>query len=865
MNIENQSIDNKKTNKLTATLATTSATLAVLGASGLNQTVHAEDVESATQVTTTTEETTTQSTPTIEEATAAVADAEKEVATASDAAQQATQAATEQDAVVADLTEQVAAAETAVTTAESAVAEAEIIASESSPEVISETQDEIEAITSELETATTASEVAGQAVQEKEAEVAAANTALQESKNAVSESEKTIASLSESVQSPEKLTEEKASSEAKVAGLEKEVATADKELEAAKATASTAISTELTQAKTELSVKEAELSQLQTATTEVKSVTGGNTLVVPANYATQLSNIRNYSSISAAAKNELIQTGKAAAAANGVVGDGFVGSSTAYKTIAEDTTRLVDVNNISHEVQVELTQFVVELLNPVRAAFNLSPLTITESSMAFAESVSAAYVSKHSRIQYENGAHDTTILNQEASKAGLTTASWYENMGTTWLSSHTTTVDALKSKIYYQLIYMLFTDASSNFGHTRTFLKGDSGEAAYIGVGINGLGATGVSTAFTQHYLVVKESEIQSSGFSRTPIVATKSTVDETKVSQVRQEISNLKAKISDLQSKQSNISTYSTVVAAQNKVDTLSAQLSSEKATLSTLTTQLTTATQSVAANQAALELEEKRLAELQAVVVTAQNNFDTVKSELGDLIVAKGAADYKVNTLSEELAATKELLAKYQNENLLAESQEQLAAAIETLETLTSQLALALEEQETLANQLKEAKTQLEAKQATLVAAQKVLLELQKEQLAKQESVIPTEQDGVITEVVLPQKPVNTTGLKPIDTVSNEQVNIPVSEQVAQLEQKNRVEKASRNVLSQTAQKRPVSPSVVMSNSAVSNGTKGLDKANNTLPTTGEATYGSASLLGFGMLSAAALASYKRKKDER
>lgn len=864
MNIENQSIDNKKTNKLTATLATTSATLAVLGASGLNQTVHAEDVESATQVTTTTEETTTQSTPTIEEATAAVADAEKEVATASDAAQQATQAATEQDAVVADLTEQVAAAETAVTTAESAVAEAEIIASESSPEVISETQDEIEAITSELETATTASEVAGQAVQEKEAEVAAANTALQKSKNAVSESEKTIASLSESVQSPEKLTEEKASSEAKVASLEKEVATADKELEAAKATASTAISTELTQAKTELSVKEAELSQLQTATTEVKSVTGGNTLVVPANYATQLSNIRNYSSISAAAKNELIQTGKAAAAANGVVGDGFVGSSTAYKTIAGDTTRLVDVNNISHEVQVELTQFVVELLNPVRAAFNLSPLTITESSMAFAESVSAAYVSKHSRIQYENGAHDTTILNQEASKAGLT-ASWYENMGTTWLSSHTTTVDALKSKIYYQLIYMLFTDASSNFGHTRTFLKGDSGEAAYIGVGINGLGATGVSTAFTQHYLVVKESEIQSSGFSRTPIVATKSTVDETKISQVRQEISNLKAKISDLQSKQSNISTYSTVVAAQNKVDTLSAQLSSEKATLSTLTTQLTTATQSVAANQAALELEEKRLAELQAVVVTAQNNFDTVKSELGDLIVAKGAADYKVNTLSEELAATKELLAKYQNENLLSESQEQLAAAIETLETLTSQLALAIEEQETLANQLKEANTQLEAKQATLVAAQKVLLALQKEQLAKQESVIPTEQDGVITEVVLPQKPVNTIGLKPVDTVSNEQVNIPVSEQVAQLEQKNRVEKASRNVLSQTAQKRPASPSVVMSNSAVSNGTKALDKTNNTLPTTGEATYGSASLLGFGILSAAALASYKRKKDER
>lgn len=864
MNIENQSIDNKKTNKLTTTLATTSATLAVLGASGLNQTVHAEDVELATQVTTTTEETTTKSTPTIEEATVAVADAEKEVATASDVAQQATQAATEQDAVVADLTEQVAEAETAVTAAESAVAEAEIIASESSPEVISETQDKIQAITSDLETATTASEVAGQAVQEKEAEAAAANTALQEAKDAVSESEKNIATLSESVQSPEKLAEEKAGSEAKVASLEKEVATADKELEAAKATASTAISTELTQAKTELSEKEAELSQLQTATTEVKSVTGGNTLVVPANYATQLSNIRNYNSISAAAKNELIQIGKAAAAANGVVGDGFVGSSTAYKTIAEDTTRLVDVNNISHEVQVELTQFVVELLNPVRAAFNLSPLTITESSMAFAESVSAAYVSKHSRIQYENGAHDTTILNQEASKAGLT-ASWYENMGTTWLSSHTTTVDALKSKIYYQLIYMLFTDASSNFGHTRTFLKGDSGEAAYIGVGINGLGATGVSTAFTQHYLVVKESEIQSSGFSRTPIVATKSTVDETKISQVRQEISNLKAKISDLQSKQSNISTYSTVVAAQNKVDTLSAQLSSEKATLSTLTTQLTTATQSVAANQAALELEEKRLAELQAVVVTAQNNFDTVKSELGDLIVAKGAADYKVNTLSEELAATKELLAKYQNENLLAESQEQLAAAIETLETLTSQLALAIEEQETLANQLKEANTQLEAKQATLVAAQKVLLALQKEQLAKQESVIPTEQDGVITEVVLPQKPVNTTGLKPVDTVSNEQVNIPVSEQVAQLEQKNRVEKASRNVLSQTAQKRPASPSVVMSNSAVSNGTKALDKANNTLPTTGETTYASASLLGFGMLSAAALASYKRKKDDK
>lgn len=861
MNIENQSIDNKKTNKLTTTLATTSATLAVLGASGLNQTVHAEDVELATQVTTTTEETTTKSTPTIEEATVAVADAEKEVATASDVAQQATQAATEQDAVVADLTEQVAEAETAVTAAESAVAEAEIIASESSPEVISETQDKIEAITSELETATTASEVAGQAVQEKEAEAAAANTALQEAKDAVSESEKTIATLSEAVQSPEKLAEEKADSEAKVASLEKEVATADKELEAAKATASTAISTELTQAKTELSEKETELSQLQTATTEVKSVTGGNTLVVPANYATQLSNIRNYNSISAAAKNELIQIGKAAAAANGVVGDGFVGSSTAYKTIAEDTTRLVDVNNISHEVQVELTQFVVELLNPVRAAFNLSPLTITESSMAFAESVSAAYVSKHSRIQYENGAHDTTILNQEASKAGLT-ASWYENMGTTWLSSHTTTVDALKSKIYYQLIYMLFTDASSNFGHTRTFLKGDSGEAAYIGVGINGLGATGVSTAFTQHYLVVKESEIKSSGFSRTPIVATKSTVDETKVSQVRQEISNLKAKISDLQSKQSNILAYSTVVAAQNKVDTLSAQLSSEKVTLSTLTTQLTTATQSVAANQAALELEEKRLAELQAVVVTAQNNFDTVKSELGDLIVAKGAADYKVNTLSEELAATKELLAKYQNENLLEESQEQLAAAIETLESLTSQLALAIEEQETLANQLKEANTQLEAKQATLVAAQKVLLALQKEQLAKQESVIPTEQDGVITEVVLPQKPVNTTGLKPVDTVSNEQVNIPVSEQVAQLEQKNRVEKASRNVLSQ---KRPASPSVVMSNSAVSNGTKGLDKANNTLPTTGETTYASASLLGFGMLSAAALASYKRKKDER
>lgn len=486
------------------------------------------------------------------------------------------------------------------------------------------------------------------------------------------------------------------------------VTNAEKALTSAQTTAKQDLDKEISQVNAELSTKKTELANTPATTTTttntVKSVVGSNKITLPSSYINTaypaLKQIENAGYTGSTAFISVANQNKSkivVASQQGTYGIQWGGSGVnTYQSIAADKTRTIDPANLTKEVQNEIAQFTAEILNGVRTQLGLASVAVTSSAQDFAKRVASAYNSKGLSTLI----HDFTDIGSAATASGLKTSDnrGYESLGD---FGHATTVDQLKGLFYNSLVYMLFNDEGSNFGHTISLLQNSGNDTYYLGATSRVASSQFRSTKATQTQIyMIPSSNIVSSNFSQTPITGTTSTtVDNTNaINKLKAEIKTLETKLSNLRS--TNLASAPIVVAAnqtlrtaQNRLQTIKDSLATAKATLEQTQYQLTVAQKNLASltaqnqqlltkqGQAQTALAKALVAQKAGVAKVAQAQEDYNKS-----VEAETAARDKLVEIHARIAGLKEKIAE--TEKLVANATT-LIADKERLETQKSILA--------------------------------------------------------------------------------------------------------------------------------------------------------------------------------
>ncbi|MGQ7660997.1 SEC10/PgrA surface exclusion domain-containing protein [Streptococcus suis] len=486
------------------------------------------------------------------------------------------------------------------------------------------------------------------------------------------------------------------------------VTNAEKALTSAQTTAKQDLDKEISQVNAELSAKKTELANTPATTTTttntVKSVVGSNKITLPSSYINTaypaLKQIENAGYTGSTAFISVANQNKSkivVASQQGTYGIQWGGSGVnTYQSIAADKTRTIDPANLTKEVQNEIAQFTAEILNGVRTQLGLASVAVTSSAQDFAKRVASAYNSKGLSTLI----HDFTDIGSAATASGLKTSDnrGYESLGD---FGHATTVDQLKGLFYNSLVYMLFNDEGSNFGHTISLLQNSGNDTYYLGATSRVASSQFRSTKATQTQIyMIPSSNIVSSNFSQTPITGTTSTtVDNTNaINKLKAEIKTLETTLSNLKS--TNLESASIVVAAnqtlrtaKNRLQTTKDNLATAKATLEQTQYQLTVAQKNLASltaqnqqlltkqGQAQTALAKALVAQKAEVAKVAQAQEDYDKA-----VEAETAAKDKLVKIHARIAGLKEKITE--TEKLVANATT-LIADKERLETQKSILA--------------------------------------------------------------------------------------------------------------------------------------------------------------------------------
>lgn len=639
---------------------------------------------------------------------------------------------TAQEQVVAQAEQTVTESANTLATAEEqvAAAEATLVAAEAAPQVIENLQadvatQEATVITEEANLATAhqvsvdAKEVVEAAVTDKSivdktvAEAQATVSVVEEKLvgTGVDTAKETVSNLEKTVQEQE----------SKVAELQQTISTTEQSLSAAQAGVETAKATVTEQLANEVSQKESELAAKQTelaatpATTETTSVAtsvaGSNKITLPATFKTTalpaLKAIESSGYYGSAAYVAAVNQYRATIDnATQTSTYGAWTSLNSYKSIAADKARTIDPNNLSTEVQNEIALFTAELLNGVRSELGLSPVTVTTSAQEFAKKVATAY----NQVNQPTLSHNFNLIGQAAVGSGLRASDsrGYESLGD---FGKATNVDQLKRLFYISVVYMLFNDSSSNYGHTISLLQDTGTDSYYLGATSRRatsptFGAGSVST----NIYMVPSSNITSTSFSRTAIGTGTSTVSNAaKIESLKSEIASLESTITNLRNADVNLA--ATVVAANQQIANLQTRLSQAKSELATTQSALVETKQNLdtaRTDLAALELANQSivaelnqanavLSEKLAAQSAAQSKVEAAQTAYDAAVTAENAQAKKVEEAKAKVDALKARIAE--NEKLIEDSKK-LVDILPTLKERVESLKVILaKNEETLA----------------------------------------------------------------------------------------------------------------------------------------------------------------------
>ncbi|MGQ7357794.1 SEC10/PgrA surface exclusion domain-containing protein [Streptococcus suis] len=779
-----------------------------------------------------------------------------------------------QEQIVSEVNQTVSESEDKLKAAEAEVtnAEQQIELIENAPELIELKKKEISDQQNVIATEEVKLDSAKQSTVDALAELKTAETKKSDADKAVANAENDVKKAEEKLsgtgidfaqQQIETLQSQSDSLKNDISTLKQTIADKEKELETAKNTLTTVTETAQKELNDEISKKEAELKAKEdelASLPESTSVIGTNKITLPASYKTTalplLKKIEaagytthpNYNATANQYKSEIDN-------ASQLSEYGFYGYKNQYQSIEADKNRVVDPSNLSTEVQDELAQFAAEIINGVRSELGLTKVTVTRSAQDFAKKVVAAYNQKnvpfltHDDVHYEVA--QSMGLNYYDDRG-------YESIGTTF--SKGSTVDELKRSYYQSIVFFLFNDSSSLFGHTISMLQSGS-QNYYLGV------SPRVTTNGLQNqFLMVPENNIKSSTFSKKSIGS--DVVDNTaKINELKTAIVELKTTISNL--KQLDIKSIPTVIEATQKVDDLDKDLTD-------LNDQLTISELNVQNLEQHIEQQQLQLLLIQPENLDIVNEINTAKDDLKKAEANQTSAQKEVET---KQVVYQTALDEEQNQAEKVEEEKkklvELESYIEELEKLVKEGDVIKEKLPGLKEKVEELKTILEKDKKALEDANKLLEEKVEETnrtKAEYERLLELYNlqsnysfirlpDGSIIKIPKPspallQSPTELpTNGGSNNSGGNDTIGTGVGEGNSQTNETSLQGMISEKTPSSTVETKALTAKVSQTQSS------NQEKASETLPTTGAES--SVALTVIGMLSLAAISRKSRKNE--
>lgn len=310
---------------------------------------------------------------------------------------------------------------------------------------------------------------------------------------------------------------------------------------------------------------EASLTQLKTPYSEK------NTIKVSPEYVKALKDYYNYKK-SDSEQEQALSTLKAESKKLRYQEDNFVSNSV-------DQVGVYDVNNLPKEVKVELNYFALSMLNQVRKQAGLPQLTLSNSSIDFADKLSTK-VREASRSAFDW--HYVKGINDVAREYGLPTSSkadeekemgsqFYENSFSSSVGTSEMTKAEMKKWIYYSIVEFLYN--GYEFAHAQSIVGVNYGKPSkneYLGVSVRSL-----KDGFSVSYITVSDEDIAKatkSNFSTSSPANTTESNRKALIAQKEKELKSVKTKYNSLNT------AYSEYEKLDKQIDILKEQERKEK-----------------------------------------------------------------------------------------------------------------------------------------------------------------------------------------------------------------------------------------------------------------------------------------------
>ena len=408
-----------------------------------------------------------------------------------------------------------------------------------------------------------------------------------------------------------------------------------------------------------------------------------------------------------------------------------------FKSNVNDKAISVDANNLTTEQMTELSLFASDLLNQIRERFGTPKTVVTKGMLQVADEVTDGYVADS--WGFGKG-HDSKAVNNVARKYGLPTYEddthqYLENLSSINNGDKIHTMDDAKKWVYESINALMFSDWEWEHAQSIAGLSSARGATKeYFALDISKrLGRT------SAHFLSVSDNRVTGNKLDKTEVPNNNTSESIVKAYNAAN-YALLNAQTENSQAQREKTSASIANIRAKGEQETIQKRLAALKDTpLKTPTAQnnLEKAQDNLSNANKRLENAKKALEALTADVKIKQQNLDKAKQELVNKQTALTNAKNNLATEQDKLAELKALVQTAENNLELAK--DKVVQATKKLEQAKADLENLLNAVPNLAKAkkvLSEKETTLKEKVTALKEAQAILDELLKEQKLDQEN---------------------------------------------------------------------------------------------------------------------------------
>ena len=298
----------------------------------------------------------------------------------------------------------------------------------------------------------------------------------------------------------------------------------------------------------------------------------------------------------------------------------------------DDDTKLLDTNNLDLETRTKLSLFTSDLINQIREQMGTPKVTVTPSSLDFADKVAKEYVKDNFDFARQGG-HNVAGISRVASEYGMAEGQYYENLAGTTSISNQLTYAQLKQNVYKAIIDFMFNGDEWLHAQSIAGLNYGRIQPEYSGVGISRGGNVNAV-----HVIKVGKHRVDE---------ATKNNFNTTEISNtvtVEKLLTALETAKSNYENK---VDEVKEVLQAKQQAEQL---VRTTKNSLNTINTNLTNVQNTPVKTptaQSNFDNAQRRLMTAQANLQQAQQNYDNLNA---DLKTKQQAVEKATTTLSEK-----------------------------------------------------------------------------------------------------------------------------------------------------------------------------------------------------------------------